>query len=60
MMTKCILILFHLSQSINAGYACLLPLTEKSAACVDDGQIAGTILTDLSQAFDCLIHDLLF
>ena len=38
---------------------CFLHMIEKWRACVDDGQITGTILTDLSKAFGCINHDLL-
>ena len=38
---------------------CFLHMIEKWRACIDDGQISGTILTDLSKAFGCINHDLL-
>ena len=37
----------------------LLALLEKWKRAVDSGQIIGTLLTDLSKAFDCLDHELL-
>ena len=44
------------------GYStqqCLLALLEKWKRAVDSGQMFGTLLTDLSKAFDCLDHELL-
>ena len=44
------------------GYSvqyCLIILIEKWRASVDNNGSAGVLLTDLSKAFDCLIHDLL-
>ena len=38
---------------------CLLVMTEKWRKCLDRGGIIGAILTDLSKAFDCILHDLL-
>ena len=38
---------------------CLLLLIEKWRKCVDNNGKAGVLLTDLSKAFDCLVHDLL-
>ena len=38
---------------------CLLVMVEKWKKCLDNKGSTGVILTDLSKAFDCLIHDLL-
>ena len=44
------------------GYStqhCLLLMIEMWRKALDERQVAGSILTDLSKAFDCLSHDLL-
>ena len=38
---------------------CLLVMLEKWRKCLDNKGSTGVILTNLSKAFDCLIHDLL-
>ena len=38
---------------------CLLVILEKWRRCIDNNGSAGILLTDLSKAFDCLVHDLL-
>ena len=38
---------------------CLMALLEKWKTCVDQKQICGALLTDLSKAFYCLPHDLI-
>ena len=38
---------------------CLLVVLEKWRRCIDNKGSAGILLTDLSKAFDCLLHDLL-
>ena len=44
------------------GYStqyCLMVMLEKWKKALDNKKVAGTLLTDLSKAFDCLKHDLL-
>ena len=38
---------------------CLLVMIENWRKCLDKWGISGAILTDLSKAFDCILHDLL-
>ena len=38
---------------------CLLFMVEKLRKCLDKKGSTGILLTDLSKAFDCMIHDLL-
>ena len=44
------------------GYSeqqCLLVMVEKWRQCLDKGEVSGALLTDLSKAFNCVLHDLL-
>ena len=45
-------------KGFNAQH-CLIVMLEKWRTCVDKRGKAGVLLSDLSKAFDCLIHDLL-
>ena len=47
---------FH--QSYSAQH-CLLIMVEKWRQWLDNGGVSGALLTDLSKAFDCKLHDLL-
>ena len=38
---------------------CLLAMTEKMKETRDNNKVCAVVLTDLSEAFDCLLHDLL-
>ena len=40
------------------AHHCLLAMIEKSKKAVDNGNVFGALLTDLSKAFDFLPHDL--
>ena len=38
---------------------CFLAMVEKSRQCLDNEEVSGILLTDLSKHSDCIIHDLL-
>ena len=48
----------HASISLLAQHA-LISLLEKWRCNVDQGRVFGALLTDLSKAFDCLLHDII-
>ena len=55
-------VLFPILCGFREGYStqhALLRLTESLKACLDEKMVAGTVMMDLSKAFDCLPHDLL-
>ena len=48
--------------SFRKGYSaqdCLLAMVENCKKALDQGNEYGALLTDLSKAFDCLLHDLI-
>ena len=45
-------------EGYNTQY-CLTIMLEKWKKALDNKKVAGTLLTDISKAFDCLHHDLL-
>ena len=54
------LILSPIQCGFRKGYSaqhCMLVLLEKWRRALDSKQIVGIVLTDLSKAFDCIIHD---
>ena len=46
-------------QRLYSTQHCPLVMTEKWRKCLDKGHISGVILTDLSEAFDRILHDFL-
>ena len=34
-------------------------MVEKWRQCLDNGEVSGALLTDLSKVFDCILHSLL-
>ena len=61
-MTKCINILIKSSLNFNAvfakDFACLLYMVENWQESLDEVGYYGALLTHLSKAFDCIMHDL--
>ena len=49
---------FGFCKGYNAQH-CLRALIEKWKQRVDNGGVFGALMTDLSKAFDCLLHELL-
>ena len=63
---KCLLFFEDIFNKQQCGFRkgyntqqCLLKMLEKWKRLVDGGNVFGTLLTDLSKAFDCLNHELL-
>ena len=58
--TKCRLTLINVgfAKDLNAQH-CLVSMIEKWKESVDSGGAFGALMTDLSEAFDCLHHELL-
>ena len=51
-------IIYSQNGNVDSGKV-LAHNTEKWRKCLDKGGISGAILTDLSKAFDCILHDFL-
>ena len=65
-MTKCMLALIHFFSKYQCAFRQghnslngLLPIIEKLRAVVENSQIGGAVLTNLSKLFDCIGHALL-
>ena len=54
--------LYIVACGFRKGYSvqhCLLVMTEKFKKAIDSGDKFGALLTDLSEAFDCINHSIL-
>lgn len=57
-MYSCFNPIFSKYQCVGFVLDCLLPMTEKKRACVDDDQMGGAIIIDLHNALDYINYEL--
>ena len=50
---------FSFFSEFQCGFRQGLLIIEKGKKSMDKGKTSGLVLTDLSKAFDCLLHDLI-